>query len=176
MNERLADSPPLPLLEQVETLLKTQEPAGNEPARPSTVTFEQPQNQTAPVAANFNATSPGILTPNSRNLDRWRPNAGSPPNSNNTDLSAAAAAAATASNPVGGGIDDFSFNGGMSMGMNDLDNSFTWEMIGLGLEEPLPPQDTIDELYVLHRAWFLKPAHKIIGTRYTSKRSTHLFP
>ena len=25
-------------------------------------------------------------------------------------------------------------------------NNFTWEMIGLGLEEPLPPQESIDEL------------------------------
>lgn len=25
---------------------------------------------------------------------------------------------------------------------------FSWEMIGLGLEEPLPAQDVIDELYV----------------------------
>ena len=30
---------------------------------------------------------------------------------------------------------------------------FTWEMIGLGLEEPLPPQDTIDDL---HRIYFDK--------------------
>lgn len=27
-----------------------------------------------------------------------------------------------------------------------MQNNFTWEMIGLGLEEPLPPQDSIDEL------------------------------
>lgn len=27
-------------------------------------------------------------------------------------------------------------------------NEFQWEMIGLGLEEPLPTQDIIDELYV----------------------------
>lgn len=29
-----------------------------------------------------------------------------------------------------------------------VDPTFTWEMIGLGLDEPLPPQETIDELYV----------------------------
>lgn len=33
---------------------------------------------------------------------------------------------------------------------NDIDRGFgdskTWEMIGLGLEEPLPPQETTDEL------------------------------
>ena len=26
------------------------------------------------------------------------------------------------------------------------DHTFSWEMIALGLEEPLPPQDTINEL------------------------------
>lgn len=33
------------------------------------------------------------------------------------------------------------------MGMGGVDsNNFTWEMIGLGLEEPLPTQESIDEL------------------------------
>lgn len=27
-----------------------------------------------------------------------------------------------------------------------IDENFSWEMIGLGLEEPLPTQDAIDEL------------------------------
>ena len=27
------------------------------------------------------------------------------------------------------------------------DENLSWEMIGLGLEEPLPPQEAIDELY-----------------------------
>ena len=31
-----------------------------------------------------------------------------------------------------------------------LDDSFSWEMIGLGLEEPMPMQEAIDELYVPH--------------------------
>ena len=35
--------------------------------------------------------------------------------------------------------------GDMSMGTND---NFSWEMIGLGLEEPLPPQDMIDDMSV----------------------------
>ena len=30
-----------------------------------------------------------------------------------------------------------------------LDDNFSWEMIGLGLEEPLPTQEAIDELYVV---------------------------
>ena len=28
-----------------------------------------------------------------------------------------------------------------------LDSTFSWEMIGLGLEEPMPLQEAIDELY-----------------------------
>lgn len=35
----------------------------------------------------------------------------------------------------------------------DLDEAFPWEMIGLGLDEPLPPQDAMDELT---RAYFDK--------------------
>jgi hypothetical protein len=46
--------------------------------------------------------------------------------------------------PQNAPIDDFNFNS--SMDLNNLDGNFTWEMIGLGLEEPLPPQETIDEL------------------------------
>ena len=32
-----------------------------------------------------------------------------------------------------------------------LDQNFSWEMIGLGLEEPMPTQEAVDELYDLHR-------------------------
>jgi hypothetical protein len=45
-------------------------------------------------------------------------------------------------------MDGMNFAADMNMGMGIDDNTFTWEMIGLGLEEPLPPQETIDELYV----------------------------
>lgn len=136
----------LSLLEQVETLLKTQEPAGNGNAsapKTSTVTFEQPQNSIG--SANFNVTTPNIALTANRDMDQWRTNGDSPQNnSSNNDFNATAAAAAATGN-TGGGMDDFSFNNNISMGMN-IDNSFTWEMIGLGLEEPLPPQETIDEL------------------------------
>lgn len=30
-----------------------------------------------------------------------------------------------------------------------IDDGMTWEMVGLGLEEPLPTQEAIDELFVL---------------------------
>lgn len=35
---------------------------------------------------------------------------------------------------------------GENVGFN---GDFSWEMISLGLEEPLPTQDVVDELYVL---------------------------
>lgn len=35
------------------------------------------------------------------------------------------------------------------VGLGSSNNDFSWEMIGLGLEEPLPTQEVIDELYVL---------------------------
>jgi hypothetical protein len=33
-----------------------------------------------------------------------------------------------------------------STNANSGDEEFPWEMIGLGLDEPLPPQDVINEL------------------------------
>ena len=50
----------------------------------------------------------------------------------------------------GASMDEFSFGNGMGMSMNNVAGNFTWEMIGLGLEEPLPPQDTIDELHQIY--------------------------
>lgn len=85
---------------------------------------QQPLNQRAAATANFNVTDPSIGIASSRDMDRWHFNADSP-------------------NPP---IEDFNFNSNMGMGMGGVDNNFTWEMIGLGLEEPLPPQETIDEL------------------------------
>jgi hypothetical protein len=60
-------------------------------------------------------------------MDRWHFNAESPPQP--------------------GSIDNFDFNSNISMNVNQVDSNFTWEIINLGLEEPLPPQETIDELY-----------------------------
>ncbi|KAI1386954.1 uncharacterized protein F4822DRAFT_330637 [Hypoxylon trugodes] len=124
-------------LKQVETLLnKTQEPAtGPETTKTSNVTFEPPtRNQQIPATPNFNVTNPSIGIASDRDMDRWRFNAESPqPN---------------------GGMDDFNFSSTIplpSMGnMGGMDNTFTWEMIGLGLEEPLPPQETIDELHQIY--------------------------
>ncbi|KAI0172018.1 hypothetical protein GGR52DRAFT_573159 [Hypoxylon sp. FL1284] len=126
-------------LKQVETLLnKTQEPSFNarpEAAKTPTVTFEQNHNQShnrtqrAPATPNFNVTNvtnPSITIGNDHDIDRWPFNGDSP--------------------QAGGNLDDFNFNGNMPMNMGGMDSSFPWEMIGLGLEEPLPPQETIDEL------------------------------
>lgn len=51
----------------------------------------------------------------------------------------------------GAPMDDFSFPPpNMGMNMNNVGGDFTWEMIGLGLEEPLPAQETIDELHQIY--------------------------
>jgi hypothetical protein len=46
-------------------------------------------------------------------------------------------------------MEDLNFSADMNMSMGIDDSTFAWEMIGLGLEEPLPPQETIDELWVI---------------------------
>lgn len=45
------------------------------------------------------------------------------------------------------GADSFQ-NGGANG--NNGEQEFSWEMIGLGLEEPLPPQDVMDDLYDIY--------------------------
>ena len=49
----------------------------------------------------------------------------------------------------------------------NLDQTFSWEMIGLGLEEPMPMQEAVDQLYDLHPplSWH---ANKTEGHRYFS--------
>ncbi|ESA43978.1 hypothetical protein GE21DRAFT_956 [Neurospora crassa] len=55
--------------------------------------------------------------------------------------------------PSSTGLDDFNLGNNLGLGMSSIGGDFTWEMIGLGLEEPLPPQETIDEL---HQVYFDK--------------------
>jgi hypothetical protein len=74
-------------------------------------------------------------------------------------------------------MEPLGFNNDNMMGMGIEDSTFTWEMIGLGLEEPLPPQETIDELYVilipLQYIWILRLiSHS--GTRFTLTKSIRL--
>ncbi|KAK4128339.1 hypothetical protein N657DRAFT_564118 [Parathielavia appendiculata] len=117
-------------LKQVETLLKTQElSSSSDGAKGISISLDgatkQPLNQRAAATANFNVTDPSIGITSGRD---WQFNADSP----NAPL------------------EDFNFSGGMNIGMSGVDNNFTWEMIGLGLEEPLPSQAIIDELHHIY--------------------------
>lgn len=57
----------------------------------------------------------------------------------------------------------------------DLDHSFSWEMIGLGLEEPMPTQEAVDELYEL-RPYMSDYADNIEERRFFLIRYIHLYP
>lgn len=59
-----------------------------------------------------------------------------------------------------------------NLGMT-MDPTFTWEMIGLGLDEPLPPQETIDELYVTYSE-LSDTILTELGIRYILRRFTLL--
>ena len=106
------------LLAQVETLLKTQDGPDSAPPQPS-----PPQELNAPQFSEIplpdNDTGGGAATvPESSTQPNILPNV---------------------------------FGNQQSSGYvnpGSAHNDFTWEMIGLGLEEPLPVQDAIDELYV----------------------------
>jgi len=121
-------------LKQVETLLKTQDPPVTSPDA-ATTSFAGGQGGVGGIglrtisANDFGVQNPAIGIVNGVSDDRWRYHGESP-------------------QPP---IDDLAFAGGdlnMHMGLDD--STFTWEMIGLGLEEPLPPQDTIDELHQIY--------------------------
>ncbi|KAK4238237.1 hypothetical protein C8A03DRAFT_43979 [Achaetomium macrosporum] len=122
-------------LKQVETLLKTQEISSSSPDGGKGIPMsidggaKQPLNQRAAATANFHITDPSIGIASGRDMDRWHFAADSP-------------------NPPP--LEDFNLNSSMGMSMGGVDNNFTWEMIGLGLEEPLPPQETIDELHQIY--------------------------
>jgi hypothetical protein len=118
--------------EQVETLLKTQDVSPTTSTAQKSKTISISVDPVAPkptqpvtVPPNFTVPDPSIGIASSRDMDRWNFNGESPQNAP---------------------IDDFNFNSNLNMGVNEIDGNFTWEMIGLGLEEPLPPQETIDEL------------------------------
>lgn len=123
-------------LKQVETLLKTQDPVVTTSADASKGIAVPASNgaktsEKAAASANFNITDPSIGIASSRDMDRWHFSGDTSPQPAN--------------------MDNFDFNS--TMNMNNVGNNFTWEMIGLGLDEPLPPQETIDEL---HQVFFEK--------------------
>lgn len=85
-------------------------------------------NLLQPVNTDFDVSNPHIVLTTERDADRWGFTGDSP-------------------NPP---MEDMTFNTGLNMGMPMDDTTFTWEMIGLGLEEPLPPQETIDDLHQIY--------------------------
>ena len=114
---------------QVETLLKTQDPT------------EQPSDTPAPVRVNFGqgTTAGRTVFPNSGNdLDFTMddrdaiPDVVTPSDPFNV----------TASQSNLGRLDP---QDALEFGADDV---FSWELIGQGLEEPLPSQEVIDELFV----------------------------
>ncbi|CAG8950541.1 hypothetical protein HYFRA_00002748 [Hymenoscyphus fraxineus] len=121
-------------LKQVETLLKTQEPIANPPKEvaPGSFTTSNASGTTPRTvsAPDFGIANGPINLVGGVGTERWGFNGDSP------------------GQPPP--IDDLTFGGDMSMAMGIDDSTFTWEMIGLGLEEPLPPQDTIDELHTIY--------------------------
>ncbi|KAH6685219.1 fungal-specific transcription factor domain-containing protein [Plectosphaerella plurivora] len=130
-------------LKQVETLLnKTQDASPTaidtaNPAAPVPMAMDSNPSShmsTTPMGANLAVPNPAIAINGERDLDHsWHLNGESP--------------------QQGASLDDFNFNSSIPFGLNNVGNNFTWEMIGLGLEEPLPPQETIDEL---HQIFFEK--------------------
>ena len=118
-------------IEQVETLLKTQDPPEQPPQRPAT--------SAAPAAPQSipAITPPVVPVPVSMGLG--------------TEPTLADFTIPTGGPTSGGFINDFSSDGlgfqDTTMGNEFAGESFPWEMVGLGLEEPLPAQDTIDDLY-----------------------------
>ena len=82
----------------------------------------------ATANADFGVSNPDVVVVNDRDHERWHFPGDSP-------------------QP---GMDDIAFDpNNLNMGIT-MDPTFTWEMIGLGLDEPLPPQDTIDELHQIY--------------------------
>jgi hypothetical protein len=105
-------------LEQVETMLKTQDP----PTKATNISSVSGTGIPPVPAPVIDVTSPAVDV----DSNRWRYNNEAQP-------------------PLSG----MNFTANMGMGMGIEDNTFTWEMIGLGIEEPLPIQEVVDELYVL---------------------------
>jgi hypothetical protein len=108
-------------------LLKTQDSPVTAPEGVSTNFAATPSNVSGPglqsiVTSDFQHSTTGVL--NGLHTDAWRFNKNSPQQPMN----------------------DLAFTTDMTIGIGLDDSTITWEMIGLGLEEPLPPQDTIDEL------------------------------
>jgi hypothetical protein len=114
-------------IEQVETLLKGQDVPEQQPRSASDGAVHSFTPSSMPPVTMGLGPEPSLPSMN----DLGMPPASASMGGINSDLTA----------------DSFSFaDTAMS---TDPQEGFPWEMIGLGLEEPLPPQDTIDELCVI---------------------------
>lgn len=116
-------------IEQVETLLKTQEPEQQQ---------QQQQNPPAP-SPSTSVSYPSFPT-----------EPAPPPTSTNFIIESNLTSMNDYTLPTGTPMDGMSADYGFDqpgMATEDTD-TYPWEMIGLGLDEPLPPQETIDDLYI----------------------------
>lgn len=113
--------------EQVETLLKTQEPPE---------LSEQQQKSPSPTTTVSYPTFPTEPAP--------------PPTSTNfiieSNLNSMNDYTLPTGTPMGGISTEYGFDQ-PALPTENAD-TYPWEMIGLGLDEPLPPQETIDDLYI----------------------------
>lgn len=111
-------------IEQVETLLNAKELSISPAAAPTSA----PPVSSHPTV-EFDVLNAHVSFALDRDVDCWRHVATSP-------------------QPA---MEDMAFDAnmaGMTMGMDDT--TFSWEMIGLGLEEPLPKQEIIDDLHQIY--------------------------
>lgn len=113
-------------------MLKTQDPVPGQtsPKKPADTVQAVPVDSLPVADTTMNSN---IGANSDRDVNGWHIGNDSPQPGNGADFNFATNMAMPAVDPTGG--------------------HFTWEMIGLGLEEPLPPQETIDEL---HQVYFDK--------------------
>ncbi|KAF1840851.1 binuclear zinc transcription factor [Cucurbitaria berberidis CBS 394.84] len=107
-------------LQQVETLLKNQDPTD------SSNNAATRQDSTSAYVANT--------------IQQSLPNSGDYLNTSDRTQGAAQESRTP-------GVEPFQNTGASG---NNGEQDFSWEMIGLGLEEPLPPQDVMDDLYHIY--------------------------
>ena len=113
----------------------------------------QPSNPPAmPVSTSQSGASYGSFDPIAMNADVSMPMDGLLPTTNNFEPS-----------PTMNMIPDIDLA---------IDENFSWEMIGLGLEEPLPTQDAVDELWVTDGQNRSMSANASTEQASTSRRST----
>lgn len=127
------------LSEQVETMLKSQEPTTTSPIQ-GTNNISGVGLRSVP-APELNVPSPSIGV----DSERWRYN-----------------------NDPQSTLNDMGFSntmGSIGMGLDDFPSA--WEMIGLGIEEPLPLPEAVDELYVFREAILYMSLYRL-GIRFTS--------